>query len=66
MIDEPFNMWVSDGEGLDSWIEIEFKKKYQITRWEYKNRENSAERNKQLQVQFSNGYELEQELRNSA
>jgi len=59
MVDEPFNMWVSDGEGLDSWVEIELKKKYQITRWEYKNRENPAERNKLLHVQFSNGYEIE-------
>jgi len=56
MVDDEFNMWVSDGEGLDSWIEIEFKKKYLITKWDYKNRENPAERNKLLKVEFSNGF----------
>jgi len=56
MIDEPFTYWVSDGEGLDSWFELEFKKKYLITKWEYKNRENPAERNKVIKVEISNGY----------
>jgi len=28
MSDEPYGMWRTNGEGLDSWIEITFKKKY--------------------------------------
>lgn len=56
MVDDEFNIWVSDGEGLDSWIEIEFKKKFLITKWDFKNRENPAERNKLIKVELSNGY----------
>jgi len=50
MEDAAYGMWHSNGEGLDAWLEITLKKKYQITRWEYKNRENPAERNKVIEV----------------
>lgn len=66
MEDAAYGMWYSNGEGLDASLEITFKKKYQITRWEYKNRENPAERNKAFEVEFSNGFSYTQELRNSA
>jgi len=56
MEDAAYGMWTSNGEGLDAWIELNLKKKYQITRWEFKNRENPAERNKVIEVQFSNGF----------
>jgi len=39
MEDNPMSMWATDGEGVSSWIEVKFKNKYQISKVEYKNRE---------------------------
>ena len=55
MIDSPFKMWGSDGEGAGSWIEITFVEEYKITYIIYKNRDNIGERNRELEIQFSNG-----------
>lgn len=46
-MDVPYGMWASNAEGISniffyigSWIEVKFNKDYQITKLEYKNREN--------------------------
>lgn len=56
MMDVPFKIWSTNGEGIGSWIEIQFKTDYQVTQIIYKNRESSIQRNRELQIQFSNGY----------
>ena len=53
MSDTPKGMWASSGEGIGSWIEIKFKQDYQVTAIEYKNRDNAAERNKKIKMEFS-------------
>jgi hypothetical protein len=46
MLDSPFGMWATNSQGISAWIEVKFNKEYQITKIEYKNRENQASRNK--------------------
>ena len=50
MVDEPGSIWASNGEGVGSYIEIRFKKEYQVTRIQYVNRVNAAERNRLLEI----------------
>lgn len=50
MIDSPFKMWASDGEGIGSWIEVKFIEEYKVTYIIYKNRDNIGERNRELEI----------------
>ena len=52
MEDKPYNIWASDNEGVGAWIEIHFKKQYMITRIVYRDRDNSAMRNRLITVMF--------------
>lgn len=65
MIDNPFKIWSSDGESVGAWIEITFKEEYQVNYIVYKNRDNMGERNRKLEIQFSNGLILVHELKNT-
>ncbi len=65
MIDSPFKMWASDGEGVGSWIEIKFQEEYKVTYIVYKNRDNIGERNKKIEIQFSNGILEQFEVKNT-
>jgi len=55
MEDTPQAIWITDGEGVSSWIKVNFNSKYQITRFELKNREDPSQRNKQYTVNFDDG-----------
>lgn len=55
LIDAPFTMWASNGEGVGAWLEVTFKQEYQIIALEIKNRDNPGERVKELEAKFSNG-----------
>ena len=65
LLDEPFGIWGSNGEGVGSWIEIKFKKEYQVTRISFMNRANAAERTRKLEIRFSNGNKKVVSLRNT-
>jgi hypothetical protein len=65
MVDAPFSMWATNGEGVGAWIEIKFKNDYLITAIEYKNRDNPGERNKEIDVMFSNGEIITTKLKNT-
>ena len=65
MIDGPFTMWASNGEGIGAWIEISFKQEYQIIGIELKNRDNPGERNKEIELKYSNGETVNIALKNT-
>ena len=65
MVDAPFSMWATNGEGVGAWIEIKFKNDYLITSIEYKNRDNPGERNKEIDVKFTNGEIMTTKLKNT-
>jgi hypothetical protein len=48
-------MWYSAGEGIGAWIEISFKALYLVTKFRVKQRANPSERNKVLDLEFSDG-----------
>lgn len=55
MVDAFGSMWYSSAEGIGSWIQINFKGLYMVTKLEIKLRANPAERNKIFEVEFSDG-----------
>lgn len=65
LIDAPFAMWASNGEGIGAWIEINFKQGYQITKIEFKNRDNPGERAKEIEIKHSNNEAIIHELKNT-
>ena len=65
MIDNPFKIWSSDGESTGAWIEINFKEEYQVNYIVFKNRDNMGERNRKMEIQFSNGLVQVVELKNT-
>ena len=65
LIDSNYAMWATNGEGIGAWIQIFFKKEYQVTAIEYKNRDNPGERTKEIEVRFSNGETEVTKLKNS-
>jgi len=65
MIDGPFTMWASNGEGIGAWIEVVFKQEYQITGIEFKNRDNPGERSKEIELKYSNGETVALPLKNT-
>lgn len=66
MEDAPFDMWVSDGEGVSGSMKIIFKSVMQVTSWKFKNRENPGERTKAVDVEFDDGSKARFELKNTA
>ena len=52
--DSKGSMWISKGEGVGAWIKIEFKDIYMITKFSHYPRANPAERNKEIELEFSN------------
>ncbi len=65
MRDENGGVWASMNEGIGAWIYIEFNSLFEISQFEYKNRKNPAERNKSLELEFSNGRKQKINLSNS-
>ena len=65
MIDGPFTMWASNGEGIGAWLEVVFKQEYQITGIEFKNRDNPGERSKEIEMRYSNGETVSLSLKNT-
>jgi len=48
-------MWYSKGEGVGAWLQLLFKGLFIITRFEVKPRRDGNERNKVIQLEFSDG-----------
>ncbi len=48
-------MWYSKAQGIGAWLKITFKGLYMITKFSVKPRSNPAERNKQIELEFSDG-----------
>ena len=48
-------MWYTRGEGVGGWIQVIFKGIFVITKFEVKPRNNPNERNKVIQLEFSDG-----------
>ncbi len=48
-------MWYSKGEGVNAWLQVIFKNLFIITKFEVRMRKNPNERNKILELEFSNG-----------
>lgn len=55
MVDNEEGMWASNGESIGAWIYVRFRRKYAVTRFEYKNRDNSGERNNEIEVSYEDG-----------
>ena len=55
MIDEENGMWATRNEGQGAWISIKFKQLIQLSRLEYINRRNPAERNSIIELTYDNG-----------
>jgi hypothetical protein len=53
--DGPGNAWATKGEGVNSWLEVNFTSLYEILRIDFFNRRNPAERNQEIEIEFSNG-----------
>jgi hypothetical protein len=49
------SMWWSKGEGIGAWMQVIFKGLFIITRWEVTPRGNALERNKIMELEFSDG-----------
>lgn len=49
------SMWYSRGQGVGAWLQVVFKGLFVITKFEVKPRGNPNERNKVLQLEFSDG-----------
>lgn len=65
LIDGPFTMWASNGEGIGAWLEVFFKEEYQVTGIELKNRDNPGERAKEIEVKYSNNEAIVFSLKNT-
>ena len=63
--DEEGSMWAAKADGVGSWVEVYFDHYYELTKFEYKNRHNPSERNKQLELEFSNGQKMLIDLKNN-
>lgn len=57
MRDEPHggSIWASINEGVGAWMQINFKEMFQVSRVEFQDRSKQIERNKVIEVSFSNG-----------
>ena len=49
------SMWYSLGEGIGGWIKVIFQDLYMITKLELQPRANPNERNKVIELEFSDG-----------
>ena len=56
-------MW-SSNEGIGAWIEIDFDQFYEISKIDYRNKNNPSERNSEIKIVFSNGEEKVFPLKN--
>jgi len=65
MLDAPFSMWATDGEGVSAWIEIKFKSAVQVSTIKYRGRSSAGERNKKITIFFSGGQKFSTNLRNT-
>lgn len=48
-------MWYSSAEGIGAWIQVTFKDLYMVTKFEVQPRANPDERNKVIELEFSDG-----------
>jgi len=55
MKDEFGSMWFSKGEGIGAWFKLSFNGVFLVTKFQYKPRQNSNERNKVIELLFSDG-----------
>ena len=53
--DEEGGLWASSNEGIGAWIIINFKGENQLSRFQFRDRKNPAERNSKIELMFSNG-----------
>jgi len=65
MMDEPNQIWASNGEGVSAWIQVNFKGPVQVTSIQYLNKANPGERNKAITIRFSDGSHSQVQLRNT-
>jgi len=65
MRDEEGGMWSSNNEGEGAWIEVKLKGLFEFTKFYYKDKKNPAERNRQIELLFSNGKIQSFNLKNS-
>ncbi len=49
------SMWYTRAQGVGSWLQVVFKGIYIVTKFQYRNRRNPNERNKVIELEFSNG-----------
>ena len=63
--DEEGAMWAAKADGVGSWIEVFFDHYYELTQFIFKNRHNPSERNKLLELEFSNGQKMLINLKNN-
>ncbi len=59
------SMWYSSSEGIGAWIQVSFKGVFMVTKFEFVNRSNPNERNKSIELEFSDGSKQLFELINS-
>lgn len=64
MVDKATSMWSSLSEGKGAWMEIKFDNYYLLTRLEYRSKLSIEERNFELRLEFSNGYDQQVRLAN--
>jgi hypothetical protein len=65
MRDEEGGIWSTMNEGIGAWIEIQFKGLFEIRKFEFKNKKNPSERNKSLELLFSDGRTQRINLKNT-
>ncbi len=65
MRDEEGGMWSSNNEGEGAWIEVHLNGLFEFAKFYYKDKKNPAERNKQIELLFSNGKQQTFNLKNS-
>jgi hypothetical protein len=63
--DQEGGMWASNNEGIGAWIIVNFKGLYQLSRFQYKDRKNPAERNSKIELTFSGGETVIYNLKNT-
>ncbi len=62
--DKEGGMWASKREGVGSWLNVEFRDIFEITKIQYVNRKNPSERNSLILATFSSGEEFQLKLGN--
>jgi hypothetical protein len=63
--DKEGSMWASRNEGVNAWLNVEFKNLYRISSIEYQNRNNPNERNSKITANFLGDSKFEMKMLNT-